>query len=251
MQRPRVIPILSLIDNKLVKTVKFKSPKYVGDPINAIKIFNDKLVDELSIIDIKRSFNNQEPNYKLIENMTSECFMPISYGGGIKSFSHAKKIFELGVEKVIINSLCFEDMDLIDEISDTYGSQSIVVSVDYFKNIFGKIKLFSKNKIQNRTDINSFFNKLISSSMGELLITCVNNEGSFAGYDYSLSNILKNVNVPVIVNGGLSSLNDMKFAFKNGFDAVAGSSFFIYQNNNPDSILINYPNPSSIKNLNL
>lgn len=248
MKRPRIIPLLSIIENRLVKTRNFKSPKYIGDPLNAIKIFNDKFVDEISVIDIRASQENKNPNFRLIEDMASECFMPISYGGGINSFAIAKRIFEMGVDKIILNSACYKNIELVKEISSVFGSQSIVVSVDYSRNIFGKINFISRNKKQ-KVNITSFLNELEKNGMGELMISCINNEGCFNGYDYSLCSILEKIRVPVIINGGLSSINDIKKSFQMGFDAAAGSSFFIYQNNNKNSILINYPNSNQIKTI--
>ena len=136
--RPRVIPVLLLQNGKLVKTFKFKQAKYVGDPINAVKIFNEKEVDELILLDISSSINGNEPNYKLIHKIVSEAFMPVGYGGGIQNSEQAKRIFDLGIEKVIINTALQHHPDLVTNISSVYGSSSMVCGIDYKKNIFGR-----------------------------------------------------------------------------------------------------------------
>ena len=250
MHRPRVIPIISLIENRIVSTQQFKSPIYIGDPINTIKLFNDKYVDEIILLDIRSSFKGNLPNYKLIESISSECFMPLSYGGAIKSLSQAKEIFDLGIEKIILNSICYENIKLISEISTVYGSQSVVVSLDYKINLFRKIIFNSQSlKKKHKIDLKKHLKTLEGLGMGELLITCINNNGRFSGYDYSLSSFVKELNVPTVINGGLSSLSDMKEAFSYGFNAVAGTSFFVFQKNNTNSILISYPNSNNIKEL--
>lgn len=153
MVRRRVIPCLLLKDRGLVKTVKFKEPKYVGDPINAIRIFNEKEVDELILLDIDASRLNQEPNYELIAEVAGECFMPICYGGGIKTLEHAEKIFSLGVEKVSINTAALMDLSLIRRIADKFGSQSVVGSIDCRKGFWGGHSVFSENGTRDMKQI--------------------------------------------------------------------------------------------------
>ena len=250
MQRARVIPVLSFINDKLVNTIRFKKPRYIGDPINTIKILNEKLVDEIVLLDIRASLNNTNPNYQLIEDMASECFMPLSYGGGISNFDQAKMIFSLGVEKVILNSSCYSKFELIEEIASVYGSQSVVVSMDYKTNFWGEIIFTShSSKNQHKIDFQSHVSNLEKYGMGELFLTSIDNEGSFKGLDKTFSKYIKAVNVPVIINGGLSCIEDMAEAFQNSFNAVAGTSFFVYRKNNVNSILISYPNTDIIKNL--
>ena len=140
MSRTRIIPVLTIMGNRLVKTVKFKNPNYIGDPLNAIKIFNEKKVDELVILDIEASKLNKEPNYKLIEEMAGEAFMPLGYGGGIKTLDQAKKIFGLGIEKVVLNSVIFDNPKLITQIANIYGTQSVVLSIDVRKTLLGKTR---------------------------------------------------------------------------------------------------------------
>ena len=138
MIRARVIPVLLLQNDGLVKTIKFKSPKYIGDPLNAVKIFNEKEVDEISILDISSNLNLQGPNFKIIEEIASECFMPLMYGGGISTLDHINKLFAIGVEKISLNTILHSKPEIVIEAAKQYGSQSIIASIDVKKNIFGK-----------------------------------------------------------------------------------------------------------------
>jgi len=246
----RIIPVLSIIDNKLVNTCQFKRPHYIGDPINAIKIFNDKEVDEIIITDIRASKDNKKPNFQLIKEMASECFIPLAYGGGINSYDDASKIFNAGIEKVILNTALLKSPRLITEIADTYGSQSVVCSIDVFKNIFGKISLkhVSGTK-RNSTNLEQYIQKLINLGAGELFINNIHHEGTFRGYDIELLKLIeKNVNIPIITYGGYRDLSDIvKVINHTSIKAFAASSAFIYRNNNRKSILINYPEINSIK----
>jgi imidazole glycerol-phosphate synthase subunit HisF len=248
LKRPRVIPILSIINNRLVKTTNFKKPRYIGDPINAIKIFNDKEVDEIIVLDIRASNHNSKPNYSLIEKMASECFMPMSYGGGISTLEDAKKIFGIGVEKVVLNSICLKNKFLIEEIASLYGNQSIVASFDFKKNMWGNYNLLINGK-KIKSDIKAFIKEVKLLGVGEIILTSIDKEGSFTDYDYDLLNFVTKLQVPIIINGGLSSISNMKSAFSKGVDAVAGTSFFVYRNNNINSILLSYPNQSIINSL--
>jgi imidazole glycerol-phosphate synthase subunit HisF len=250
IKRVRVIPVLSLIDGQLVKTINFKKPNYLGDPINAIKIFNDKEVDELVVLDIRASLNKTEPNYTLIKEMAGECFMPMAYGGNIYSIEVAHKIFELGVEKIILNTSLQNNIKLAKEISLNYGEQSVVASLDIKNSFFGKQKLYFKSASKNfKLSILEYCNHLIDNGVGEIIVNNINNEGTFRGYDIDLiSEISQNVSIPVIALGGASSLDDFVSVIKDGYaSAVAASSLFLYKNNDPQSILINYPSQNDLK----
>lgn len=248
MRRLRVIPILGISENKLVKTINYKNPKYIGDPLNAIKIFNDKEVDEISVIDITATAKKKAPNYQLIEDLAGECFMPLSYGGGIQCVDQAKKIFDVGVEKIILNTTCIKNPSFIEELAKQYGVQSIVVSVDIKKNIFGKYVLrYMSGSQKSRLPINTFVNKMESLGAGEILLNSVDNEGTFKGYDLDLCQLVsKNLSIPLVLNGGCNSIQNMKEALLAGTDSIAASSYFIYKNNDPKSILINYPNQQDL-----
>ncbi|MDP2175520.1 MAG: HisA/HisF-related TIM barrel protein [Bacteroidota bacterium] len=242
MNRTRVIPVITIIKNKMVKTVKFKNPHYIGDPLNAIKIFNEKRVDELIILDIEASKNQKEPNYKLIEEMAGEAFMPLGYGGGIHTFEQAAKIFALGIEKVILNSVLHNNPDIISKIAEVYGNQSVVVCLDYKKNIFGKWKChyFSGTKSLSN-DPRKLIESYIKKGAGEIIIHNIEKEGTFQGFDLQMISKLSNIAVPIVALGGCNGIDDMKTIIQQGANAVASGSFFCYKNNNTQSILINYP----------
>lgn len=241
-RRTRIIPVLTIMGNRLVKTVKFNFPNYIGDPLNAIKIFNEKKVDELILLDIEASKRNKEPNYKLIYEMAGEAFMPLGYGGGIKTLDQAKKIFALGIEKIVLNSVLFDNPKLITQIANIYGAQSVVVSLDFKKTILGKRKLcFTSAKDTTNVDMMDFAQELINLGAGEIIIHDIDREGTFKGYNLEILNEFKNLSVPVVVMGGCNGVVNMKEAIANGADAIAAGSVFVYRNNDPNSIMINYP----------
>ncbi|MBN2663711.1 MAG: imidazole glycerol phosphate synthase subunit HisF [Bacteroidales bacterium] len=249
MKRIRVIPILLLQNNGLVKTVRFKKTTYIGDPINAVKIFNEKEVDELAFIDIEATVKNKEPDYNKIEEIASECFMPLAYGGGIKNLEQVKRIFAIGVEKVIINSAIILNRNLISEGAKIYGNQSIVVSVDVKKDFFGKYNCYfnsGKNKI--KTDFITFVKEIEQLGAGEIVLTSIDREGTFKGYDLELiKQVTKNVNIPVIANGGASCVEDFEKAVNiGGASAVSAGSLFVYKSENR-GVLINYPSQNELK----
>lgn len=239
--RVRVIPILTIVGNKLVKTVRFKNPNYIGDPLNAIKIFNEKRVDELVVLDIDASRSKAEPNYKLIYDMAGEAFMPIGYGGGIRTLEQAKKIFGLGIEKVVLNSILLENPELITAIADIYGSQSVVVSLDIKRGLLGELKpCFISGKKTLPTSIRKFAQNMINLGAGEIIVHNTDREGTFKGFDIDLLREVKSLSVPIVALGGCNSVDNMKEALNHGADAIAVGSLFVYKNNDPKSILINY-----------
>jgi imidazole glycerol-phosphate synthase subunit HisF len=241
MNRLRIIPVLTIMGNRLVKTVKFKNPNYIGDPLNAIKIFNEKKVDELIVLDIEASKNKKEPNYKLIFEMAGEAFMPLGYGGGIKNLEQAKRIFGLGIEKVL-NSVLYDTPELITQIANIYGAQSVVVSLDFKKNIFGKTKVyFYSGKESINKEIKVFAKEMIDLGAGEIIFHDIDREGTFAGYNLMILNELKSLTVPIVAMGGCTGVANMQEAFEHGANATAAGSVFIYRNNDTKSILINYP----------
>jgi len=229
-------------DSGLIKTTKFSNPRYIGDPINAIKIFNDKEVDELVLLDVDATVLGKSPNYDLIKNIASECFMPLAYGGGIKSIDEAKKIFKLGIEKVIINAAAVKNPSLIKELSSIYGSQSVVVSIDYKKNRWGKCKVYIyRGKTCTNFDPVEFAIKMEEFGAGELLCTSINNEGLMKGYENNISlKISDSVRIPVIINGGAGSINDIADVVNNSsISAAAVGSLFVYSGKTR-AVLINY-----------
>ena len=184
MSRVRIIPILLLDDVGLYKTVNFKNPTYIGDPINTVQIFNTKEVDELIIIDFTARQNQRDINYNYIEEIVSEAFMPICYGGNINNINQCEKLFKLGIEKVCLNYSAIYNSNLITELAERFGSQSIVVSIDYKRNLFGKINVYSQRgkKIVD-TDIMTLAKRIENLGAGEILLTSIDNEGKFKGYD--------------------------------------------------------------------
>lgn len=249
MGRVRVIPVLLLKNNGLYKTVKFKDPKYVGDPINAIKIFNDKEVDELCVLDINTSAEKRKPNFKLIQEFASECFMPVCYGGGINTIEDAKHIFGLGIEKIALNNAAIENPQLITEIANIYGSQAVVVSVDYKKAFLGNNNVYAING-QNKTkfDVIDFVKRMEEFGAGEILLNSIERDGTMLGYDLeTLKNVTEAVKVPVIACGGASNVNDFSLAVKQGgASAVAAGSMFVFQGK-LKGVLINFPSQPDLK----
>ena len=243
----RIIPTLLISNGKLVKTVNFGNKIYVGDPINAIKIFNDKEVDELILIDIDASKTKAQINYKLVEDCASECFMPLCYGGGIKNIDDATHLFSLGIEKICIQSSFFKDPNLLTELSSKYGSQAIVISLDFKKNIFGNYNIInSSNGSVIKKNLNDLLSELTELGAGEILMNVINNDGKMSGMDLELINkIASNTSLPLIALGGVGSLNDIKNAFINGASAVSAGSFFVFKGPHK-AVLITYPKQNEI-----
>ena len=250
MLKHRVIPALLLQNNRLVKTIRFKNPKYVGDPINAIRIFNEKEVDELMVLDIMASKHRLNPNYELIEQFASECFMPLAYGGGIRTIEQAKQVFSLGVEKVCLQTAALENPRIISEISDRFGSQSVIVSIDIKKNWIGKVNIH--NDSINKAISNNWLDllkKLISAGAGEVLLNAVDKDGTLSGPDLELIHQAnQNIDVPLIAIGGISSLSDIKAAINAGASAVAAGAFFVFHGPHR-AVLITYPKYHELEQL--
>lgn len=250
MLRRRVIPSLSISRSELVKTKFFKNPRYVGDPINAIHIFNEKEVDELMVLDITASRDFQEPNYSLIEQFAGECFMPLAYGGGISSVEQAARIFSLGVEKVCIQTEALRRPSFVTELANEFGSSSVIVSLDL------KLTWMKKRKVFNRvlgSSINGdwlqILKTLVTAGAGEVLLNCVDKDGTLSGGDLEAINIAsKAIDVPLISVGGISSLNDIKDAFSAGASAVAAGSFFVFYGQQ-SAVLISYPSQIELEEI--
>lgn len=243
MKRARVIPCLLISNGALVKTIKFENPKYIGDPLNAIRIFSEKNVDELVLLDISASRSGVGPNYDLISRVASECFMPLAYGGGITTLDQARRLIRCGVEKIILNSFNYESYSLITEIVKVFGSQAVVGSVDVKKNFLGKQKLFcSSTKKQPKVSLRQHIKNLEEAGVGELLINSVDNDGVMGGYDLCLvKKIVESVRLPVIACGGAGNVDDLVKAIKlAGASGAAAGSLFIFKGK-LKAVLINYP----------
>lgn len=246
----RVIPVLLIQDGGLVKSVKFKKHKYIGDPINAVKIFNEKEVDEIIILDISASKEKRAPNISMIKEIASEAFMPLSYGGGITTIEHVKDILFQGVEKVIFNTSAILNPQLISETAHRFGSSSTVVSIDVGKSITGKARVFSENGRKNtKWDIVAFSRKMETLGAGELFLNVIDKDGTFNGFNLEIiKQVSEAVNIPVIACGGAESNMDLAKAIVLGkASAVAAGSMFVYQNTNK-AVLINYPNWEDLQN---
>lgn len=246
----RVIPTLLIHKGGLVKSVKFKDYKYVGDPINAVKIFNEKEVDEIAVIDIDASRENKAPDINKIAEIASEAFMPMAYGGGISTIKQIKEILFNGIEKVIINKAAHINPSLISEAANLFGNQSIVVSIDVKKNLFGTYKVYIDNGKKNTGLCPiEFAQKVEKLGAGEILLNSIDKDGTFEGYDVQLINQVCNaVKIPVIAAGGASIINDFKQALINGASAVAAGSMFVFQKPHK-AVLISYPTRKEIKEI--
>lgn len=244
MLRPRIIPSLLVHENGLVKTVNFKNPKYVGDPINAVKIFNEKVVDELAIFDIDATVNGTEPNYSLIEKLANQSRMPLCYGGGVKTVEQAQKIFGLGIEKIALSSAVIQNPKLITEIANRVGSQSVIVVIDVKKKLLGGYEVYINNG-KKSTGINpiKFAEEAQKLGAGEIIINSIDQDGVMKGYDMNLiDKIVEKLTIPVTVLGGAGSLEDIKKVIdKHKIIGVAAGSLFVFKGIYK-AVLINYPN---------
>jgi cyclase len=251
MLQKRIIPCLLMNENGgLVKTVKFKNPQYIGDPLNAVKIYNERQVDELIILDITASKINSSPKFKTIEKIASECFIPLSYGGGIRTIEDMKCLFSLGVEKVVLNSIAIDSPNIISEAAQIFGKQSIVVNINTKINLFRKYRLYDSKRSKITSICPIVYSKYLESlGAGEIMITSVDQDGMLKGYDIPLlKKIVNDICVPVIGCGGAGKLDDIKDALKTSVHALAAGSLFIYQKSS-GSVLINYPDRNEIENL--
>jgi cyclase len=242
MLKHRVIPALLLKNGGLVKTTKFTSPKYIGDPINAIRIFNTKEVDELMVVDIEATKGGREPNYALIEQFAGECFMPLCYGGGIRTVEQATKIFKLGVEKVSLQSAVLDNLDLVRKLADRFGSQSVVVSVDVKRDWLQRAKLYRSATGQTHsTNWLDFVKQAVDAGAGEILLNTVDRDGTMQGADLTLiQQASSEISAPLIALGGIGSLKDIKDAVEAGASAVAAGAFFVFHGPHR-AVLITYP----------
>lgn len=243
MLRIRIIPCLQLIDQALVKTVKFGKYGYIGDPVNTVRIFNELEVDELCFLDIRATIEKRQPNLKILTEIANECFMPLSYGGGVKDANTARKILAIGFEKIVLNTATFENPFLITEISEHSGNQSIIGSIDVKKNIFGNYKIYSHDGTKNTNiDPVEWAQNLEALGAGELLVTSMDRDGTWDGFDIELTKMISEaVSIPVIANGGAGSAEDIgKVINVAKASAVALGSIVVYQKKGM-GVLVNFP----------
>lgn len=243
MAIPRVIPVLLLRNNGLVKTVKFQEHKYIGDPFNAVKIFNEKEVDELAFLDIDASKENREPPYDYLKEIASECFMPLGYGGAVKSVDQIKRLIQSGIEKIIINHHALENPQFVRQATDAFGSSTIVGALDVKKNLFGNYQVFSHvRKATLGLDPVKHAQNLQALGVGELFLNNVDHDGMMKGYDLKLiKKITEAVDIPVIACGGAGSVEDIeKVIGEAKAAAAAAGSMFVYHGKHR-AVLITYP----------
>lgn len=251
MIRTRIIPCLLLKGTGLVKTQQFNNPRYIGDPINAVRIFNDKEVDELIFLDISVTKDKKGPNFEIIKDIASEAFMPFAYGGGITNLDEIEKLINLGVEKVILNTAAFENPSLVSNAARIYGSQSIVVAIDYKSNFWGKNEVFvncgTKNTKQEPIE---YAKKMQELGAGEIFLNSIEREGMYKGYDIAtIKQVSSAIEIPLIASGGAGSLSDFKRAVTlGGASAVAAGSLFVFYGIHR-AVLITYPSYSEIREI--
>lgn len=246
------MPCLLIKNTKLVKTIKFKNPAYVGDPVNAIKIFNEKEVDELLVMDISDKRALQGPDYQFIKTIAEECFMPVCYGGGITGIDQIKKILQIGIEKVSINSALLYNKTLVSQASGLFGSQCIVVALDIKKNWLGKYQIcFDSGSKYLKTELGDYVQEMESLGAGELLINNIDREGTWNGFDIELIKLITSaVRIPVIAMGGAGKYDHIRDAIGPGkASAVAIGSMAVYQNKGM-GVLVNFPKKEFLNEIN-
>ena len=247
---PRIIPVLLLKNSGLYKTVKFRNPKYIGDPVNAVRVFNEKEVDELILLNFNATLNKSPIPFDLLADIASQCFMPLCYGGGIRVIDDIKKIIFSGVEKIAVNTIAAEKPSFVEEAAILFGSSTIVVSIDVRKSWTGKYEVWTCSGTKSvKTRPEEFAKQMENCGAGEILINSINNDGEMAGYDLELIRLIsETVKIPVICCGGAGKLNDMKDAFNNGATAMAAGSFFVFHGRHR-GVLISYPERQELEAL--
>jgi len=245
-----VIPVLLLKESGLVKTVKFSNARYIGDPLNAVRIFNEKEVDELVVLDIDASLNSVGPNFDLVKELASECFMPLAYGGGISHVDEAVKLFGLGVEKVILRTSAARNLQIVSEIAEVAGESSVAVCVDVDVTKLGIRFLHSPGtKLHKDRDIGSFVKAAERAGAGEILLNSVSRDGTQRGLDLELiSSVTACVRIPVVAVGGVGSLGDISDGVQAGASGVGVGSLFVFHGSRR-AVLISYPSYDDLREL--
>jgi cyclase len=249
MLKTRVIPSLLVRGSGLVKTVAFRNPRYVGDPINAVRIFNEKEVDELVVLDITATVEQRPPNLRVIAELASECFMPLAYGGGISSLEQIERIFSLGVEKVVINSEAAARPTFVEEAAARFGSQSLIVSIDVKKRWLGGYEVRARSgRLSTGLDPIRFARDMENAGAGEILLNSIDRDGTMQGYDLGLVRaVSQSVTIPTIACGGAGTIADLAAAVKQGgASAVAAGSMFVFHGKHR-AVLINYPSIAELE----
>ncbi len=249
MKRIRVIPLIMIDNGKAVVTRQFGAPIYVGDPINAIKILNDKEVDELFILDITSKRKRAQPDFSLLEDMASESFMPLAYGGHIASVEVAERIIKCGIEKISFNTSLFYLPKIVESLSARIGKQSVIASLDIKKNWLGHYRVYTKNGSEKvEGTLQQVVARVLSLGVGEILLTSIDRDGTRTGYDLELlRQVTAEVNIPVVACGGAHTISDFRNAVSlGGASAVAAGAMFFFKGGF-NSVLVNYPDPSELE----
>ena len=249
--RPRVIPVLLLSGGGLVKTTQFDQPKYIGDPINAMKIFNDSEVDELVLLDITSGRNDHGPQWDKLSEIISEAFMPLTYGGAVREYSQVEKLFSLGVEKIAFNTAAFLTPSLLEKAAHAYGNQSVVASMDIKKNFWGRYDTFvNYGRTATKVTPVDYARRMEELGAGEIILNSMDRDGTRSGYDWDiLKQVCESVSIPVVACGGAHELKDFHRAiFGAGASAVAAGSMFVFHGK-LRGVLINYPRPAELRDL--
>jgi cyclase len=246
----RVIPCLLLLDGGLVKSKRFARPRYIGDPINAVRIFNDKYVDELIFLDISASRNGAEPDYDLVSRIAGECFMPLCYGGGIRKLEQARRLVTSGVEKIAVNSMAIDHPEFLSELSDELGASSVVAGIDFIRDWRGKPRVYHPGR-RRTTSISPVeqARAVVAAGAGEILLNSVDRDGMRSGFDLEVvRDVAQAVPVPVVACGGADCLADMRAAIDAGASAAAAGSMFVFYG--PlKAVLISYPEYAAVRSL--
>lgn len=251
MLRTRVIPCLLLKGNGFYKTTKFKNPVYLGDPINILKIFNEKEVDEIFVLDIGATSLQKDLNMNLLSDFASECFMPLGYGGGIRTLDQMKAVFQLGFEKVAINTSAFDNPELITQGASAFGNQSVVVSIDVKKSLLGSYEVMTRSGIKKTgRKPAEYAREMEARGAGEILLSAIDRDGTMEGYDLKLVKMVAAaVKIPVIACGGAGNIGDFGAAVKEaGASAAAAGAMFVFQGPHR-AVLINFPPPEELESV--
>jgi len=252
MLKTRVIPCLQLIGDSLVKTVKFGNHGYIGDPVNTVRIFNELEVDELCFLDIRATVENRSPNLSILKHISDECFMPLSYGGGVKDFAVAKEILSIGFEKIVVNTEAYRNPSLLTKLAEHFGAQAVIGSIDVKRNLWGKYQVFVKDGTE-KTSLEpvEWAQEMQSRGAGEILLTSMDRDGTWTGFDVELTKkVAEAVTIPVIANGGAGNISHIKDVVKTGHaSAVSLGSMVVYQKKEM-GVLVNFPDKAELeKNL--
>lgn len=249
MHAARVIPCLLIRGNGLVKTKKFRDPVYVGDPVNAVRIFSEKEADEIVILDIDASRERRDPNYQLIEEIAGEAFMPLAYGGGVRSVDQARRLIRCGVEKVVINTAATESAKVIEDVAKIFGSQAVVAAVDVKKTLFGGYRVVSHSAtVEVKVELDEHVRHLESAGAGEIFLNSVDRDGTMSGYDIELIRRVAGLTkVPLVACGGAGEVEHLFQAVRDGgASAVSAGSMFVFHGKHR-AVLISYPKELRLK----